>query len=149
MPLSPGTHLIKDTPEEPAMNVLGKSVYRTLRETVGDPRRMVVIHDSINLTACEVKVTDKVSPEGHRGVRSVNHAVYAGQAERYYRLHIGIGRDDSVPQRDFVLGPLNSYEKKHFSANGAGIDDVWSLIEEAALRGDEFRKHSSMKHPLP
>ena len=132
------------------MNVLGKSVYRTLRETVGDPRRMIVIHDSLALNPGQMKVSDKVSPQGHRGVRSVNHAVYAGQTERYYRLHIGIGHNDIVRQRDFVLGALSSYEKTHFSANGAGIDEVWTWIEDAALRGDEYRqKHSSMKHPLP
>lgn len=131
------------------MNILGKPVYKALRGTVGDPRRMVVIHDSLNWSPGQTKLSDKVSPEGHRGVESVNHAVYASQAEQYYRLHVGIGRTETLRNRDFVLGPLSSYEKEHFSANGSGIDDVWAWIEEAALKGDEYRKGTPMKRPLP
>ena len=131
------------------MNVLGKAVYRTLRGTVGDPRRMIVIHDCLYQNPGQIKLSDKVSPGGHRGVRSVNKALYASQPDQYYRLHVGIGNNEKVKNREFVLKPLSAYEKEHYSPNGAGIDDVWKLIEKAALKGEEYRDVIPMKRPLP
>jgi PTH1 family peptidyl-tRNA hydrolase len=111
---------------------------------------MVVIHDSLKLEPTQLKLTESISPEGHRGVRSVNHSVYKPQNERYYRVQVGIGQySQRITKADYVLGSLSSFEKLYFAENAGGIDAVWTEIEEAARRGDAYRAREPLPHPLP
>ncbi|KAI5123882.1 hypothetical protein M0805_005699 [Coniferiporia weirii] len=115
---------------KPLMNILGPAVGKACRETVEKPSSMIVIQDTLNLEPGRLKIKFGGSPDGHRGIRSITNGV--NHDSNYFRLLVGIGRYGDA--KEYVLGPLSAYEKRHWSANGAGTDEVWECIETIAKR---------------
>lgn len=114
------------------MNVLGKSVAKTMRETVVNPSNMIVLQDDLNHAPGTLKAKFGGKPDGHRGIRSINKFVHCEDTIKYHRLLVGIGRSGEV--RQYVLGPLSSFEKQYWAADGEGIDQVWQAIERIAQK---------------
>ena len=126
------------------MNVLGKSVARTMRATVQNPSSLIVIQDCMNLQPGTMRHRAGGQPYGHRGIRSILKNLNVGLPDRantpFHRLQIGIGRAGDAPT--YVLGPLSAFEKQYWSANGEGIDQVWHHIEKMA------RKQRALLEPV-
>ena len=101
-----------------------------MRGTVGTPANMIVIQDDMNHAPGVLKYKFAGAPGGHRGIRSINKFVHLNKADenKYHRLLVGIGRAEDA--KKYVLGPLSSYEKQYWSADGEGIDQVWREIEK-------------------
>lgn len=116
------------------MNVLGGAVATVCRKTVPSPASMIVIHDSLDHMQKTVNLKPKGSANGHRGVLSVQSAL---SDDKFYRMRVGIGRRGDA--RDYVLEPLEAYEKEYWGENGEGIDAVWQLIEVASKRRTQDR----------
>jgi peptidyl-tRNA hydrolase len=90
------------------MNILGQSVAKTLRHTVVDSRRMLVIQDDVKRAPGDLKFTESTAPEGHRGIRGINHALCKSiPEEKYYRLKVGIGSGikSAIVRRSRALEP--------------------------------------------
>ncbi|EJD03195.1 peptidyl-tRNA hydrolase [Fomitiporia mediterranea MF3/22] len=118
----------------PAMNVLGNAIGKACRATVQDPRSVIVIQDTMYLEPGRMKVKYGGQPEGHRGIRSVSKFLHT---QDFFRLQVGIGRTGDA--KEYVLGPLSSYEKMNYSVDGKGIDEAWACIEDIAKRMEKLR----------
>ena len=115
------------------MNIVGQPVARALRETVQTPSRLVVLQDSLIHEPGRLKTKFGGSPQGHRGIRSIAHSLNGEQG--FHRLQLGIGRAGSAAE--YVLGPLNSFEKQFWGENGEGVDLVWKELEKIARQVEE------------
>ncbi len=85
------------------VNLSGESVGRLVRRygIVHDLRRLVVVHDELDLPVGRVKVKDGGGTAGHNGLESIRAHLHTGG---FVRVRIGIGKP---PGRqlgaDFVL----------------------------------------------
>jgi PTH1 family peptidyl-tRNA hydrolase len=71
---------------------------------------MVVVHDDIDLAFGRLKIKEKGGHGGHKGLKSIIHAVGAGE---FVRLRIGVGRSGSGSSvTDHVLGAFSAEEAK-------------------------------------
>ncbi|KAH8647054.1 peptidyl-tRNA hydrolase [Tricladium varicosporioides] len=97
------------------MNVSGKGVAAAWRqfqkESRGEPTRLVVVHDELELPFGDVRVKDgALSARGHNGLKDITQRL--GGA-KYMRVCVGIGRPES---RDpsvvaaYVLRKMNGSE---------------------------------------
>ncbi|KAH8119423.1 peptidyl-tRNA hydrolase [Phellopilus nigrolimitatus] len=109
----------------PLMNIVGPAVKKACYATVDSPASMIVIQDTLHLEPGRVKVKFAGSAQGHGGIRSINDSL--NHNSNYFRLLVGIGRGSDA--KKYVLGALTSYEKRHWSADGEGLDEVWEYIE--------------------
>src|SRR5574337_818690 len=90
------------------MNESGVSVSRWQQTLHLDPRRIIVIHDDLDLPLSQLRVKVGGGHGGHRGVRSVMEAM--GNPD-FVRVRVGIGRPrDGQDAVEHVLGPFDERE---------------------------------------
>lgn len=99
------------------MNVSGESVARLVR-TGSDLKRLVVIHDDLDIPLGGLKLSFNRSSGGHRGVESIINRL---KSKEFVRLRIGIDPQNRTPlskktkgQREitkFLLGKLKAVER--------------------------------------
>ena len=98
-----GSHVITCMVSDGYMNETGRDLFGALAEI--DPSRLVVVHDEVDLSVGDVRLSYDKSSGGHRGVASVAEAV---DTNAFYRLRIGVGRRgdlkryvlESIPRKD-------------------------------------------------
>ncbi|KZT10764.1 peptidyl-tRNA hydrolase [Laetiporus sulphureus 93-53] len=115
------------------MNISGKPVAEALHTLSISPSETIVIHDYLDHRPMSVSPKSGGSAGGHNGIRSIIAAL--GNNMDFYRLRIGIGRDDTDPA-DYVLSPLSTAELEFWGPDGQGIDLVWKEVTKicAGLR---------------
>jgi PTH1 family peptidyl-tRNA hydrolase len=75
---------------------------------------LIVVHDDINLAFGRLKIKEKGGHGGHKGLKSIIHAV--GENE-FLRLRIGVGRSEAGSNvSDYVLGPFLDDELKQLDS---------------------------------
>jgi peptidyl-tRNA hydrolase, PTH1 family len=102
------------------MNESGRSVRPAVRFFKVSPRRLLVLHDEVDLEPGRLQVRFGGGLAGHNGLRSI--AQHLGTHD-FARLRIGVGRPergDPRPVADFVLSPFDE------------LVDVDSLVARAA-----------------
>lgn len=97
-------------------------------------RDLVVVHDDIDLAFGRLKIKEKGGHGGHKGLRSIIHAV--GEDE-FVRLRIGIGRSEAGGSvSDYVLGPFLGNESKQLESVLTGARDaVVTILTEGSKVG--------------
>ncbi|MBK5099599.1 MAG: aminoacyl-tRNA hydrolase [Desulfobacteraceae bacterium] len=92
------------------MNESGRSV-RACADFYGvEVRKILAIHDDLDLPVGRVKVVRDGGSGGHRGVRSIIEHLGSGQ---FSRIKIGIGRPRFGEEvEDYVLTPFYCHEKE-------------------------------------
>ncbi|MDY6879936.1 MAG: aminoacyl-tRNA hydrolase [Desulfatiglans sp.] len=91
------------------MNKSGISVRECLDYYDLDIRRVVVIHDDLDLPVGRIKIARHGGTGGHRGVSSIINSL---GSKEFPRIKVGIGRpryDESI--EDFVLSPVYHDQK--------------------------------------
>jgi len=90
------------------MNKSGEAV-KLFFQKYGSPKRMLVIHDDIDMPLGKVRLKLKGGHGGHNGIKSIMNNIGHGN---FFRIKIGIGRPenkDDIP--DYVLSPFNPEER--------------------------------------
>lgn len=83
------------------MNNSGKAVDVLLSELKRDPRDLLVVFDDLNLPFGRIRIRERGSAGGHRGVESIQNVL---QTDEILRLRMGIGEEKMPGDRsDFVL----------------------------------------------
>jgi PTH1 family peptidyl-tRNA hydrolase len=85
-----GRYLVLAFPQT-YVNLSGESVGRLVRRygIAGDPSRLVVVHDELDLPVGRVKVKEGGGTAGHNGLESIRSHLKTGA---FVRVRIGIGR---------------------------------------------------------
>lgn len=112
------------------MNLSGTAVGK-VKDFYGiDNEDILVIHDDLDLPFMQFRLREKGGTGGHKGIRSVIDHI----GDDFRRFRIGIGRDDRLDVKDYVLSDLSKSEKETFSERG---DDIIGLLDDF-VDGESF-----------
>ncbi len=101
------------------MNLSGEAVASTRRYYQLPVHRVLVISDDVALPFAKMRLSEKGSSGGHRGLENIEQML---GTQHYARLRIGIGDRSEGELSDYVLSRFSEEERKLLS----------SLIERAA-----------------
>ncbi len=90
------------------MNLSGKAVAKIVADTGLNPSEMMVIYDDMDLPLGKIRVRERGSSGGHRGVDSIINAL---ETMEFPRLRLGIGRIDHNIEVDYVLSRFTGEEQ--------------------------------------
>jgi len=92
------------------MNRSGEAVKKTLDFFQLDPKKILVIHDELDLEIGKIRFSFNAGPAGHNGVLSVINWL---QTKEFTRLRIGIHspKRKKNKERDFVLSHFEKEEE--------------------------------------
>lgn len=91
------------------MNLSGLSIKFILNLLGMDTSHLIIVHDDMDLSLAEVRIREKGSSGGHRGVQSIIDQL---GTEGFLRIRIGIGRPGSDKDPvDYVLEPCPTSER--------------------------------------
>lgn len=105
------------------MNNSGEAVQQILHFYKLAPERLIVLYDDIDLPLGSLRIRANGSAGTHNGMRSIIACVHS---EQFARIRIGVGKDESLLLRDFVL-------KKPSKAEQATLNDVFEEAADAAI----------------
>jgi len=105
------------------MNLSGAAVGEVLRMRNAPPERLIVVHDDLDLPVGRVKIKERGSSGGHRGVQSIIESIGTNE---FIRVRIGIGREPGVPSEVYVL-------KKFRPGERAAMDEAVEVASDAVL----------------
>jgi len=89
------------------MNRSGSAVKKIADKHAVSPERIIVIHDDLDLATGRIKIRNKGSAGGHKGIESVIQQI---GTRDFIRVKIGIGRDPLMPTEAFVLSKFRKEE---------------------------------------
>ena len=98
-----GDHRLALLKPETYMNESGRSIASAARFFKVDPKRLLVVHDDVDLEEGRLQVRTGGGLAGHNGLRSIAQAL---GTQDFSRLRIGVGRPgrgDPRPVADWVL----------------------------------------------
>ena len=101
---------------------------------------LMVVHDDIDLAFGRLEIKEKGGHGGHKGLKSIIHAV--GEDE-FVRLRIGVGRSEAGSSvSDHVLGPFFGDESKRLDSVLIRARDavVTILMEGSKVGMNRFNK---------
>src|SRR5690606_29499364 len=90
------------------MNLSGHAVAPPMRYYGLFPRDLMVIYDDMDLPLGRLRLRERGSSGGHKGMISI---IAALGTEEFARLRIGIGRPPAVDAADYVLGRFGPAEE--------------------------------------
>lgn len=90
------------------MNESGRTVQRCRDFWKVDHDNIIVIHDDVDLEIGKIRIAQGGSSAGHKGVQSIIDNI---GSEDFWRVRIGVGRDDKIPTEDWVLKNFEEPEK--------------------------------------
>lgn len=110
------------------MNLSGEAVVRVSRRygIEGDPSRLVIVHDELDLPEGRIKVKVGGGTAGHNGLASVKSHLHS---DAFVRVRIGVGKPPGRQAgADYVLKPLGKAAKAEFAVVIAEAADAVELI---------------------
>ena len=105
------------------MNLSGDAVQSLMHFYKLEPERLIVLYDDIELPLGSLRIRDKGSAGSHNGMRSIISCI---SSEAFARIRIGVGKDESLMLRDFVLKRPSKEEQKI-------LDEAFLHAAEAAV----------------
>jgi PTH1 family peptidyl-tRNA hydrolase len=105
------------------MNLSGEAVQQILHFYKLEPERLIVLYDDIDLPLGSMRIRANGSAGTHNGMRSILACIHS---ENFARIRIGVGKDESLMLRDFVL-------KRPSKAEQAELNDVFERAADAAV----------------
>jgi PTH1 family peptidyl-tRNA hydrolase len=110
------------------MNDSGQAARPLLRRYgIEDPRRLVVVHDELDLDPGRLKVKDGGGLAGHNGLRSINAHLHTPD---FLRIRLGVGKPPGGPERgaDWVLSKVPKRQRTELDVMVAEAADAVELI---------------------
>ena len=106
------------------MNESGRAIAKIKNYWKVDSEDIWVIHDDVDLELGKVRIALGGSSAGHKGIKSIIDNI----GEHFWRIRIGIGKDEKIPTEEWVL--------KNFAKEE--IEVVDKIIDKAAVLVLEF-----------
>jgi PTH1 family peptidyl-tRNA hydrolase len=92
------------------MNASGEAVAEALDRLEHDIQSLLVVCDDANLPLGKIRIREKGSDGGHKGIRSI---IYRLGSMDFARLRMGVGQaPDGMDLEEFVLAKFDSNEKE-------------------------------------
>ncbi|MBQ4423490.1 MAG: aminoacyl-tRNA hydrolase [Clostridia bacterium] len=104
------------------MNLSGDAVQSLMHFYKLAPDRLIVLYDDIDLPIGSLRIRANGSAGSHNGMRSVISCV---GSETFARIRIGVGKDESILLRDYVL-------KRPSKAEQQALNEVFEHAADAA-----------------
>ena len=123
------------------MNLSGDAVQQMLHFYKLPPENLIVLYDDIDLPTGSLRIRANGSAGSHNGMRSVIACV---GSENFTRIRIGVGKDESLLLRDYVLKRPSKAEQAELSEVFAHAADAAALIVQGKL-GEAQMKYNK-KH---
>ena len=113
------------------MNESGRAVIQAVNFYKIDPEDILIIHDDMDLVTGSLRIRQKGSSGGQKGMKSVISAL---GTDEITRIRIGVGhseRGDHSIVPDWVLSPVSKEEKDIFdTAVNAAADAAYAWVSE-------------------
>lgn len=126
------------------VNLSGESVARLVRRygVEGDPSRLVVVHDELDLPTGRVKVKEGGGTAGHNGLESIRSHLHTGA---FVRVRLGIGRPPGRQAgADYVLKRPGKAERMELEvAVEEGADAVLCILTQGV--GEAMNRFNGQK----
>ena len=123
------------------MNLSGDAVQSLLHFYKLEPERLIVLCDDIDLPLGSLRIRANGSAGTHNGLRSV---IACARSESFARIRIGVGKDESLLLRDFVLKRPSKAEQKTLDETFENAADAAILIVQGKI-GEAQTKYNK-KH---
>lgn len=92
------------------MNLSGEAILDIVSNLKVDLKKLIVIHDDMDLPIGGVHFIFNRGDGGHKGVKSIVEKL---KTNEFYRLRFGIGRPpDDIDPVNYVLSPISLIERK-------------------------------------
>lgn len=126
-------HLLKP---QTFMNASGRSVQAIANFYHLEPKKIIVIHDELDLPEGSVKLKYGGGHGGHNGLRDI---IAALDSRDFYRIRVGIGRPSQAQEVvNYVLKPPS---KAGRASIDAALTDAKTAIEKMIIDGAEKAMH--------
>jgi PTH1 family peptidyl-tRNA hydrolase len=128
------------------MNNSGVAARQILARFGYQPHEMLVVYDDIDLPLGKIRLREKGSAGGHRGLRSIIETLATNEIPR---LRLGIGpQDEGMPAEDFVLDNFRSVEKDLVAAVLAqSFECLLFILQHDIKPAMERFNHSDLRIP--
>jgi len=127
-----GEHTAQCVLPETYMNKSGKAV-QAFVGSVAAAKRLIVVHDDLDLPIGTLKIVFDRGAGGHKGVESVQHAL---KTNAFIRIRVGIAK----PTAKGVAKKLHDEEKVVKLVLGKPKDDEAKELKKASVRAREALK---------
>ena len=107
------------------MNLSGQSVARACQYFNIPAQAALIVHDDADLSLGIVKLKFGGSEAGHNGLADISRAL---DTKEYWRLRLGIGRDNRIDIADYVLGQASPEEREKINTAIRRALSVWQNI---------------------
>ena len=91
------------------MNNSGEAIAALIKYYKMDPEDLIVVHDDLDLPVGKIRVREKGSSGGQKGMASIMEHL---GTQNIKRIRVGIGNDKEIPTVDYVLGKIPLSQKK-------------------------------------
>ncbi|NLG81081.1 MAG: aminoacyl-tRNA hydrolase [Bacilli bacterium] len=108
------------------MNNSGEAVQLVKQFYQINDKDILVIHDDLDLPNGKIRIRQKGSSGGHKGIKSIIDHL---KSENFHRLRIGIGKSDVIPVIDYVLENFSKDQIDEISnAINISIDIIYDWL---------------------
>jgi len=110
------------------MNLSGEAVLAVMQFYNLNAEDVLVIYDDLDLVCGKIRIRQKGSSGGHKGLKSIISCI---NNENFHRLKIGIGRDEIIPVIDYVLGKFTKEQQQEINISiVTGIEAIYDWIAQ-------------------
>jgi PTH1 family peptidyl-tRNA hydrolase len=122
------------------MNLSGGPVASVLAMHGGEPERLVVVHDDLDIPFGQVRLKLGGGEGGHNGLRSISSVI---GTRDYLRVRVGIDRPPGrMDPADYVLRDFTTVERKELPFLLDAAADAVEMIVAQGLAAAQLRFHS-------
>lgn len=111
------------------MNLSGNSVAALAQFYKVEPKRIIVLYDDVDLAPGKVRVKQGGGSGGHNGIKSIDAAL----GVNYWRVRMGVGKNEHADTSGHVLGNFTKAEEKGWVA---GVIDAVAEHIPLLIKGD-------------
>lgn len=109
------------------MNLSGDAVVQFVNYYHIYPQDILIIQDDLDMILGKVKIVNNSSSGGHNGIKSIEQSL---KTKEYFRLKIGIQKDENIDVRDYVL---SSFSKEEQNIIQKTYDKLINIVEDFCL----------------
>jgi len=121
------------------VNESGQSISKIIKASNFDLKRIIVIHDDLDLPIGSLKIKVSGGHGGHNGLKSI--ISHAGKS--FIRLRVGIGHPrNKVDVTNWVLGKFKPTEKEAVLESFYKFNNIIELLSNNEISNAQLKLHS-------